>query len=316
MESLGAGAKFGDAPRYADDQIALRSAGTQRTICLEMLAYRHGFHAGLHADVLKHLVLVHLMHHMSQKERGYRIIDTHAGAGMYDLGSPQATKTGEFRHGIGRLWGLDGPIPQLAAAYLTQVRQLNPDGKLRQYPGSPWLAQAALRPQDQLCLFELHPAEQQALQALLGGRRGIELRTQDGFAGLKALLPPPTRRALVLIDPSYEGHGDYGRVLQTVGDGLRRFAQGVFMVWYPIVRKPGAVAMLQGLKALAPQGWLHAWLSVQPTDAQGFGLAGSGVLVINPPHTLHARLQNTLPWLQQQLAQHDGATHGLEQQAV
>lgn len=280
-----------------------------------MLAYRHAFHAGNHADVLKHTVLLQLLQHLQQKEKGLRIVDTHAGAGLYALDGPEAQKKGEFHQGIGRLW--DAPAaPAAVAGYLQQVRALNPDGRLRRYPGSPWLAQAALRPQDQLCLFELHPAEQRALQALLGGRRRIELRTQDGFAGLKALLPPPTRRALVLIDPSYEGHGDYGRVLQTVAEGLRRFAQGVFMVWYPIVRKAGAAALLQGLKALARQGWLHAWLSVQPTDAQGFGLAGSGVLVINPPHTLHARLQDALPWLQQQLAQHDGATHGLEQQAV
>lgn len=280
-----------------------------------MLAYRHAFHAGNHADVLKHTVLLQLLQHLQQKEKGLRLVDTHAGTGLYALDGPEAQKKGEFHQGIGRLWDA-AAAPPAVADYLQQVRALNPDGRLRQYPGSPWLAQAALRAQDQLCLFELHPAEQQALQALLGGRRGIELRTQDGFAGLKALLPPPTRRALVLIDPSYEGHGDYGRVLQTVGDGLRRFAQGVFMVWYPIVRKPGAAAMLQGLKALAPRGWLQAWLSVQPTDAQGFGLAGSGVLVINPPHTLHARLQDALPWLRQQLAQHDGATHGLEQQAV
>ena len=280
-----------------------------------MLAYRHAFHAGNHADVLKHTVLLQLLQHLQQKEKGLRIVDTHAGAGCYALDSPEALKRGEFQQGIGRLWTQTAPPPAVAD-YLQQVRRLNPDGPLRQYPGSPWLAQAALRAQDQLHLFELHPAEQQALQELLGSRRGIDIRPQDGFAGLKALLPPPTRRALVLIDPSYEGHGDYGRVLQTVDDGLRRFAQGVFMVWYPIVSKPGAAAMVQGLKALAPGGWLHAWLSVQPTDAQGFGLAGSGVFVVNPPHTLYARLQDALPWLQQELAQYDGASHKLEQRAV
>jgi 23S rRNA (adenine2030-N6)-methyltransferase len=280
-----------------------------------MLAYRHAFHAGNHADVLKHLVLLQLLQHLQRKEKGLRIVDTHAGAGSYALDSPEAQKKGEFRQGIERLWMQPDP-PAAVADYLQQVRLLNPDGALRNYPGSPWLVQACLRAQDRLCLFELHPAEQQALQALLRDHRGIDIRPGDGFAGLKGQLPPPTRRALVLIDPSYEGHGDYGRVLQTVGDGLRRFAQGVFMVWYPIVSKPGAAALVQGLKALAPQGWLHAWLRVQPTDAQGFGLAGSGVLVINPPHTLHERLQAALPWLQQRLAQHGGAAHGLEQHAV
>ncbi len=202
------------------------------------------------------------------------------------------------------------------ADYLQQVRRLNPDGALRCYPGSPLLARQLLRPQDQLRLFELHPADHQALQALLGGERGVDVQRADGFAALKGQLPPPTRRALVLLDPSYEGHADYGRVLQTVRDALRRFAQVVTMVWYPLVAKPGADTMVQGLKALAPAGWLHARLRLQPPDAQGFGLLGSGVFVINPPYTLHAELHTALPWLAQALAQYDGADHLLEQHAV
>ena len=280
-----------------------------------MLAYRHAFHAGNHADVLKHLVLVQLLRHMARKDKGIRIVDTHAGAGLYALDSPQARKKDEYLQGIARLWGATD-TPAAVAEYLELVRGFNADGTLRCYPGSPMLAQALMRPQDQLRLFELHPAEQRALQALLGGHKGVEILPQDGFAGLRSQLPPPTRRALVLIDPSYEGHADYGRVVQTVGDGLRRFAQGVFMVWYPVVSKPGAAAMVQGLKALAPGGWLHAWLCVQPTDSLGFGLAGSGVLVINPPHTLHGQLQLALPWLLRALAQHDGAKQGLEQRAI
>lgn len=281
-----------------------------------MLAYRHAFHAGNHADVLKHMVLVQLTRHMALKDKGYRIVDTHAGAGQYALDSPQALKKGEYLQGIARLWALDGPLPPPVADYLQQVRLLNPDGTLRLYPGSPLLARQLLRPQDQLRLFELHPSEIPALQALLGQVKGVELRQADGFAALKSQLPPPTRRALVLIDPSYEGHADYGRVLDVVGDGLRRFAQAVVMVWYPVVRKPGAAALVQGLKALAPQGWLHARLDVQQPDAQGFGLVGSGVVVINPPHTLHGQLRDALPWLAQVLAQHAGASHRLEQRAA
>jgi 23S rRNA (adenine2030-N6)-methyltransferase len=277
-----------------------------------MLAYRHAFHAGNHADVLKHMVLVQLMRHLALKDKGYRIVDTHAGAGLYALDSAQALKNAEFLQGIGRLWALP-ELPPPVADYLQQLRALNPDGALRRYPGSPQLARQLLRPQDQLRLFELHPADHQALQELLGGLAAIELRQADGFAALKGQLPPPTRRALVLVDPSYEGHADYGHVVDSLRDALRRFAQGVYMVWYPVVNKPGAAAMLKELKAMAPKGWLHAHLRLQQTDALGFGLAGSGVFVINPPYTLHAQLRSVLPWLVQQLGQYPGAHHGLEQ---
>jgi 23S rRNA (adenine2030-N6)-methyltransferase len=279
-----------------------------------MLAYRHAFHAGNHADVLKHIVLIQLMRHMNLKDKGYRMVDTHAGAGLYALDSPQARMKGEYLQGIARLWERDD-LPDAVADYLQCVRSLNADGSLRQYPGSPMLARWLLRTQDQLRLFELHPNDHQALQALLGATKGVELRQADGFAALKSQLPPPTRRALVLIDPSYEGRGDYVLVLDTLRDAVRRFAEGVYMVWYPLVSKPGATALVQDLKALATRGWLHARLSVQQPDAMGFGLAGSGILVINPPHTLHAQLQTLLPWLAQVLAQHAGASHLLQQHA-
>ncbi len=280
-----------------------------------MLAYRHAFHAGNHADVLKHVVLLQLLRHMALKDKGLRIVDTHAGAGLYSLDSPQALKRGEYLQGISRLWPLQD-TPPAVADYLQQVRALNPDGSLRLYPGSPQLVRQLLRPQDQLRLFELHPADHQTLQLQFSGAAGIDVRMADGFAALKGQLPPPTRRALVLIDPSYEGHADYGRVLDAAGEGLRRFAQGVYMVWYPVVTKPGAAAMLQGLKARAPAGWLHARLTVQEPDAMGFGLAGSGIFILNPPHTLHGQLQDLLPWLVRQLGQYPGASHLLEQRAV
>jgi 23S rRNA (adenine2030-N6)-methyltransferase len=280
-----------------------------------MLAYRHAFHAGNHADVLKHVVLLQLMRHMRLKDKGLRIVDTHAGAGVYALDSPQALKKGEFQQGIARLWALQD-TPPAVADYLQQLRTLNTDGALRLYPGSPQLVRQLLRPQDQLRLFELHPADYQALHELFCGVSGVELRQADGFAALKSQLPPPTRRALVLIDPSYEGYADYERVVQTLHEALRRFAQGVYMVWYPVVTKPGAAAMVQGLKTLAPAGWLHARLTLQQPDALGYGLAGSGIMLINPPHTLFGQLQGLLPWLVQRLGQHPGASHMLEQRAA
>jgi 23S rRNA (adenine2030-N6)-methyltransferase len=279
-----------------------------------MLAYRHAFHAGNHADVLKHVVLVLLLRYMNLKDKGYRVVDTHAGAGLYALESPQAQKNAEYLQGIGRLWAR-ADLPEAVADYRQLVARVNADGELRHYPGSPTLARALLRPQDQLCLFELHPSDFRELQALFGPSKGVEIRPADGFAALKSQLPPPTRRSLVLVDPSYEGVGDYRRVLDMLADALRRFAQGVYMVWYPVVAKPGAAAMVQRLKSVAPKGWLHARLSVQPTDARGYGLAGSGIFVLNPPHTLHAQLQALLPWLAQALAQHDGAEHLLQQHA-
>lgn len=280
-----------------------------------MLAYRHAFHAGNHADVLKHLVLVQLMHYLARKDKGVRIVDTHAGAGLYTLDSPQAQKKGEYLQGIARLWEARNP-PAAVADYLEPIRHANADGVLRHYPGSPQLLQSLLRPQDQLRLFELHPTDHQALQALFGGARGVEVRQADGFALLRSQLPPPTRRGLVLIDPSYEGHADYARVTATVRDALGRFAEGVYMVWYPVVGKPGAAALPQALIELAPKGWLHARLVVQQPDALGFGLAGSGVVVLNPPHTLHGQLQAALPWLVRELRQYAGAHHLLEQHAV
>lgn len=283
-----------------------------------MLAYRHAFHAGNHADVLKHLVLLQLLDHLNLKPTAYRVVDTHAGAGGYALNSAAARKKAEYRDGIGSLWKLRGSaeLPAAVARYLQAVAVFNPDGALRHYPGSPALVRALLRPQDQLRLYELHPTDHRLLAAEFGRARNTQVFEADGFAGLKAQLPPPSRRGLVLMDPSYEGVNDYAAVLQAVGEGLKRFAEGVFMVWYPLVHKPQSQRLGQRLKGLAPKGWLHAQLSVQKADAQGFGLTGSGVFVFNPPHTLADALAPALPWLAQALAQFEGATHRLEQHRV
>lgn len=280
-----------------------------------MLAYQHAFHAGNHADVFKHTVLCLLLRHLNLKDKPYRVVDSHAGAGVYSLQGPQALKTGEFEHGIGRLWQRDD-LPAPVADYVQQVRALNADGDLTLYPGSPWLARRLMRAADELRLFELHPGEHAALQSSMGGMKGVELRHGDGFAAARSQWPPPSRRSLLLIDPSYEGTVDYVRVVDMVRDALRRFAPGMVMVWYPVVAKAGAAPMVQALQALAPKSWLHARLSPQAADARGFGLIGSGVFIVNPPHTLHATLRPLLPWLLQALRRHDGASCRLEQHAV
>ena len=280
-----------------------------------MLAYRHAFHAGNHADVLKHITLTLLLRYMNQKDKPYRLVDTHAGAGGYSLEGRYAQKKGEFEQGIGRLWTRDD-LPEAVADYVSLVRRFNPQGTLEQYPGSPAFAQMLLRAQDQLRLFELHPTDHRILESYLGSVKGAEVKNADGFEGLKSQLPPSTRRAVVLMDPSYEGHGDYGRVIASLRDALGRFAEGVYMVWYPQVQKLEAAQLPRRLEALAPKGWLHARLTVQEPDSQGFGLAGSGVFIINPPFTLHEQLLGVLPYLVDVLGQYDGANYLLEQKAA
>lgn len=280
-----------------------------------MLAYRHAFHAGNHADVLKHIVLVQVLRYMNGKDKPYRFVDTHAGAGGYSLEGRYAQKKGEFERGIGALWGRDD-LPEPVADYVARVREFNPTGTLEQYPGSPAIARMLLRPGDQMRLFELHPTEHRILESFVGSERGVEVRHADGFDGLKSQLPPSTRRSVVLMDPSYEGHGDYGRVVASLRDALQRFADGVYLVWYPQVTKVEAAELPRRLEALAPKGWLHARLTVARPDAQGFGLAGSGMFVINPPYTLHDTLAGLLPWLVSVLGQSDNANFLLDQKAA
>jgi 23S rRNA (adenine2030-N6)-methyltransferase len=277
-----------------------------------MLAYRHAFHAGNHADVLKHVVLMRVLRHMTTKDKGYRYVDTHAGAGGYSLEGRYARKKREYEQGIGRLWARDD-LPEPVADYVERVRDFNAGGRLEQYPGSPAFARMLLRPQDQMRLFERHPTDHRILAAYLGATKGVEVFDGDGFDGLKGQLPPSTRRGVVLIDPSYEGNGDYPRVVATLRDALARFAEGVYLVWYPQVTKLEAAQLPRRLEALAPKGWLHARLTVQQPDMQGFGLAGSGVFVINPPYTLHEQLRAVLPWLTEVLGQYDGASYLLEE---
>jgi len=265
-----------------------------------MLSYRHVFHAGNHADVLKHAVLLAVLDHFNQKDKPYWLIDTHAGAGGYRLDAGRATTHAEFSEGIGRLWEHPN-LPPLLARYVAAVRADNAEGKLRRYPGSPLLALRAMRPADKLRLFELHPADVKLLgQAIAAAtpdaQKRVQIKQEDGFAGMKALLPPPSRRGLVLIDPAYEDKRDYAAVVTAVKEGLQRFATGTFMVWYPLLQKNESITLAGKLKKLAPD-WLNATLTVQPPNPDGIGMHGSGVFLVNPPWTLAAVLKETLPWL-------------------
>lgn len=280
-----------------------------------MLAYRHAFHAGNHADVLKHTVLALVLRHMNGKEKGWRYIDTHAGAGGYSLEGEYANKRAEYEQGIGRLWGR-GDVPAPVADLLRTVRDFNGGDVLKQYPGSPAIAQALMRAQDQLRLFELHPTEHKILSSWLGSVPGAEVKLADGYGALKSTLPPPTRRGVVLIDPPYELKTDYPRALGALREALERFAECVVLVWLPQLQLIDAAQLPQRLKAAADasakKGWLHARLTVAQADARGFGLLGSSVFIANPPHTLHAELQATLPFLAETLGQFDGAKWALD----
>lgn len=277
-----------------------------------MLAYRHAFHAGNHADVLKHTVLAMVLRYMNTKDKPYRFIDTHAGAGGYSLEGRYAQKKGEYENGIARLWKRDD-LPEEIADYVSLVRAFNPAKRLEQYPGSPAFANMLLRPQDQLRAFELHPTDHRILASYLAENKRAEVFDTDGFEGLKSQVPPSTRRAVALIDPSYEGQRDYSRVITCLRDALVRFAEGVYMVWYPQVTKLEAAQLPKRLEALAPKAWLHVRMTVQEPDAQGFGLAGSGVFILNPPYTLHARLLELMPYLVDVLGQYAGANYLVEE---
>lgn len=277
-----------------------------------MLSYRHAFHAGNHADVLKHAVVVQLLRYLGQKDKAYWYIDTHAGAGVYSLVEGYATKTAEFETGIAKLWKR-ADLPPALADYVEQVGALNADGQLRYYPGSPYLAWRLMREQDRMRLFELHSTEIDVLRHNFrdAGRRAM-LYAGDGFDGIKALLPPPPRRALVLVDPSFEDKRDYARTITCLEESLKRFATGVYAVWYPQVARAESQRFPEELKRLQQTNWLHATLTVSKPPEDGYGLYGSGMFILNPPYTLAAALKETLPYLVRVLGQDETAQFKLE----
>ncbi|MDM4768376.1 23S rRNA (adenine(2030)-N(6))-methyltransferase RlmJ [Pelomonas sp. SE-A7] len=282
-----------------------------------MLAYRHAFHAGNHADVLKHLVLTQVLRYMGEKDKAYTLVDTHAGAGGYSVEGRYAQKKGEYAGGVARLWDAKD-LPEPLQPYVELVKEFNPDGQLRQYPGSPALANLLMREQDRLRCYEIHPTDQRILASYLEPRANTQVFDKDGFSSLKAELPPPSRRAVVLMDPSYELKTDYGKVLAALREGLQKFPETVFLIWYPQLALLESNQLPQRLKATADQmakkGWLHVRLTVTQPDDKGFGMLGSGMFVVNPPFTLHDQLKDCLPWLVEHLGQYDGASFLLEQQ--
>lgn len=266
-----------------------------------MLSYRHSFHAGNHADVLKHIVLMLIIESLQQKEKGFYYLDTHAGAGLYRLFSQEAEKTAEYAEGIGRLWQRDD-LPTEVDRYVKLIRKLNYGGKaLRYYAGSPLLAANLLRPQDRALMMELHPSDFPLLRNNFKAFENVIVKIGDGFQQVKATLPPKERRGLVLIDPPYELKEDYDLVVKSIEEGYKRFATGVYAIWYPVVLRQQTKRMIKGLDATGIRKILQIELAVRP-DSDQRGMTASGMIVINPPWTLEKQMKSILPYLSTALA--------------
>jgi len=268
--------------------------------------YRHTYHAGNFADVLKHVVLALVIEYMKRKEAPFRVVDVHAGAGRYLLTSAEASKTGEWQGGVGRLLGPDAkPLPPHVARhlqpYLEAVRRENAGAALDTYPGSPAIALRLMRAQDTLIANELHPAERAHLEAVIGADHRAKVMALDAWVALKSLLPPKERRGIVLIDPPFEEARELDRMVEGLAQGLQRFATGVYLAWYPI-KDPKPIARFHAdLAALGVPQLMRVELMIQrPSDPER--LNGCGLIVANPPYTLEGELAAALPDLSRRLA--------------
>jgi 23S rRNA (adenine2030-N6)-methyltransferase len=262
------------------------------------LNYRHAFHAGSFADVFKHAILARILLYLREKPAGFRVIDTHAGAGLYDLTSPESERGGEWRGGIGALNAatLSPEAAKLLAPYLDVVASLNPGGSLRNYPGSPALACAMLRRQDRLIACELEPKAAAALRRNLRGDPGVKTVEIDGWMALSAYVPPIERRGVVLVDPAFEEEGDYARLASGLAEAHRKWAGGIYALWYPIKGRPEPDALAKRLRRLGISKLLRAELVVSPLKDPS-RLNGCGLILANPPWTLEGELAVMLPVL-------------------
>ena len=270
-----------------------------------MFAYRHLFHAGNFADVVKHVLLTRLLIGLAKKPKPFCYIDTHAGTGRYDLEHEWARKNAEFSNGIGRLWDAR-EVPPLLEPYLDIVRKENPNGTLRYYPGSPVIARALMRPDDRAVLCELNQKDFAALQTCMVHQRKVLVQQEDGYQALKAQLPPPERRALVLIDASFDRAGEYTRLVHALVEAYRRFPTGVFTIWYPMMPPTAVLAFDRSLIGTGIRRILRCELEVHP-PRWNESLRGTGLVVVNPPFGFEEEARSILRWLAPLLQQSDGA---------
>ncbi|MAZ16243.1 MAG: 23S rRNA (adenine(2030)-N(6))-methyltransferase RlmJ [Ahrensia sp.] len=262
--------------------------------------YRHIFHAGNFADVFKHIVLARIIAYMQNKDAAFRVLDTHAGLGLYDLSSDQAQKTGEWKTGIGKVMEAADRAPAdvlaLISPYLDAVRSSNPEGGITQYPGSPMIARHLFRKQDRLTALELHPEDFDVLHAQFEGDVQARVTKLDGWLGIKSHLPPKERRGIVLVDPPFEVYHEFFNILTALKEGHKRFATGTFLLWYPVKHRKGVAEFREELKALKIPRILDTSLEVRSSGAD-VRFDGSGMIVVNPPYTLESELRTILPWL-------------------
>lgn len=245
--------------------------------------YRHGYHAGNFADVIKHIALVAILLHLKKKDVAFSVVDSHAGRGIYDLAGPEAAKTGEGEAGIGRLRDLSGAMPEALATYLSSAREAP-----TLYPGSPLIAARLLRPQDRLAAIEKHPEEFAVLKAVLVPYRNAQAEEGDGYSRTVKLLPPPSRRGLVLLDPPFESPEEFSLLAQTVREAWRKFATGVYLIWYPVKSQAEANSFVGEVLAAGMEKVLEIQIAIEAPEGK---LARAGLLVINPPYGLEAVLQ-------------------------
>lgn len=268
-----------------------------------MLSYRHSFHAGNFADVLKHIVVVEIFEHLSQKEKPYLYVDTHAGAGMYNLSAGFATKLNEHDNGISKLHSHEWPE---LSAYFDIIKACNYSNQGQFYPGSPAIAAHYLRPQDHAWLYELHPKDAELLKKNTQKNRRIRVNCEDGFKGLNAVLPALAKRGLVLIDPSYEMKDDYNTVFTAIQTAYQKFTTGTFALWYPVIDRRFITSLELKFKKSGIRNIQLFELGLAP-DSEGRGMTSSGMIVINPPWTLQAKMQTLLPKLAKALEDGRGA---------
>ncbi|MDF1607197.1 23S rRNA (adenine(2030)-N(6))-methyltransferase RlmJ [Hoeflea sp. YIM 152468] len=266
--------------------------------------YRHSYHAGNFADVLKHAVQAQILTYLKRKDQAFRLIDTHAGIGSYDLSSAEAQKTGEWRDGVGRIVDaeLSADLQSFLAPWLGAVRSLNPEGGVQIYPGSPQLARLLMRKQDRLTAIELHPEDARKLRQVFDGDFQVRVIELDGWLALGGHLPPKEKRGLVLVDPPFEVDGEYDRMIDGLARATRRFPGGTYMLWHPIKIDSPLAGFDKKLTALARPRTLTLRAYIRNRNIEP-GLNGSGLVIVNPPFTLEAELRKILPELTRLLAQ-------------
>ncbi len=260
-----------------------------------MLSYRHSYHAGNHADVLKHIVLTLCINSLKEKDKAFLYLDTHSGAGRYLLQSEHAEKTGEYLSGINLIWQ-QNDIPAPIESYLSLLKRYNPFETLKYYPGSPLIAKQLLREQDKLNLTELHSTDYPLLRQEFSKDKRAKVLKEDGFAQLKSKLPPESRRGIVLIDPSYEIKEDYLKIPAALVEAYKRFATGIYLIWYPVVSRTQTQRMINAIVDSGIKRISQYELAIKPDNNQK-GMTASGMIVINPPWKLHEQMNTILPWL-------------------